>query len=359
MKTFRGKRLIDREKEIKFIKTWFEEIPDEILWIYGPKSSGKTTIIEYIVEHELFEDFWTLKPKGDFWVRYINLRGKLITSYNSFLESFLKSKEQIEDTTEKLSSRISIGIFTIKGEKLRKIKEKNIDLFDAILSEIQDIAKKKTPIIIIDEIQTLEDIYINSNRDLLKEFLNFCVRLTKELHLSHVTILSSNTIFIDRIYNDARLKKTSKFYKIDYLDKDTTKNWLKEEGFNEEDIELIWEYLGGDIAYIQKMIREKDEFPSLKDYLKYQQQLAYSEIVDLLTDEKNFEKRRLFKEIAKEIILNGSFKIREDLSTEKKHIINHYVDKEILFLDPLTREVKGNNRLYEKGMELLVYGNKL
>lgn len=48
------------------------------------------------------------------------------------------------------------------------------------------------------------------------------------------------------------LKKTSKFYKIDYLDKDTTKNWLKEEGFNEEDIELIWEYLGGDIAYIQK-----------------------------------------------------------------------------------------------------------
>lgn len=88
MKTFRGKRLIDREKEIKFIKTWFEEIPDEILWIYGPKSSGKTTIIEYIVEHELFEDFWTLKPKGDFWVRYINLRGKLITSYNSFLESF-------------------------------------------------------------------------------------------------------------------------------------------------------------------------------------------------------------------------------------------------------------------------------
>ncbi len=75
------------------------------------------------------------------------------------------------------------------------------------MSEIQDIAKKKTPIIIIDEIQTLEDIYINSNRDLLKEFLNFCVRLTKELHLSHVTILSSNTIFIDRIYNDARLKK--------------------------------------------------------------------------------------------------------------------------------------------------------
>lgn len=67
----------------------------------------------------------------------------------------------------------------------------------------------------------------------------------------------------------------------------------------------------------------------------------------------------MFKEIAKEIILNGSFKIREDLSTEKKHIINHYVDKEILFLDPLTREVKGNNRLYEKGMELLVYGNKL
>ncbi len=60
---FRGEKLIDREKEINFLVNWFNGLPKEILWIYGHKSSGKTTIIEYVVEKELFEDFDQLKPK--------------------------------------------------------------------------------------------------------------------------------------------------------------------------------------------------------------------------------------------------------------------------------------------------------
>ena len=79
---------------------------------------------------------------------------------------------------------------------------------------------------IIDEIQKLEDVYINDKRELLKEFLNFCVSLTKEKHLSHVLILSSNTIFIERIYNDAKLKETSRFKKIDHLSKEKVQEWL-------------------------------------------------------------------------------------------------------------------------------------
>ena len=68
---FRGERLIDREREIKFFLNWFEKLPKEILWIYGPKSSGKTTIIEYVVEKELFENFEKLKPKENYWVKYL------------------------------------------------------------------------------------------------------------------------------------------------------------------------------------------------------------------------------------------------------------------------------------------------
>ena len=70
---FRQKRLIDREYEIKFLLDWFGKVPDEVLWIYGPKSSGKTTLIEYVVENELFEDFWKLKS-SKYWVKYINFR---------------------------------------------------------------------------------------------------------------------------------------------------------------------------------------------------------------------------------------------------------------------------------------------
>ena len=87
---------------------------------------------------------------------------------------------------------------------------------------------------IIDEIQKLEDLYINNKRELLKEFLNFCVSLTKEKYLSHVLILSSNTIFIERIYNDAKLKETSRFKKIDHLSKEKVQEWLCiEEGWSD------------------------------------------------------------------------------------------------------------------------------
>jgi len=56
-RTFRDYPFIDREKEIKFLKEFFEDKPSRILFLYGPKSTGKTTLIEYVIENELFEDF--------------------------------------------------------------------------------------------------------------------------------------------------------------------------------------------------------------------------------------------------------------------------------------------------------------
>ncbi|GAB6887424.1 ATP-binding protein [Desulfothermus okinawensis JCM 13304] len=355
MKMFRGKRLIDREKEIRFIKEWFEDIPDEILWIYGPKSSGKTTIIEYIVENELFEDFWSLKPRGNYWVKYINLRRYLISSYKTFLEAFLQPKKEIKGQKEKINARMSIGVFSINSEILKEVKQREKDLFNVLTEHIQEMASNKRPILIIDEIQTLQDIYINSERELLKEFLNFCVALTKELHLAHVVILSSNTVFIDRIYNDAKLKVTSRFYKVDHLDKDTTVSWLMEDGFKDKDIELIWEYLGGCIPLIQRMIREKREFQNLKEYLEYQKRLAFSEIIDFI-QRGDFREQEIeiFEKIAERILKEGVYYLDKKENRDEIKVIDRWAEKEILFFDPLTREVKGNNRLYEKGMDELL-----
>ncbi|WP_022670081.1 ATP-binding protein [Hippea alviniae] len=352
-RTFRNKKLIDRDKEINFFLDWFNQLPELILWVYGPKSSGKTTLIEYVVEKELFEDFENLKPKGNWWVKYINLRGYLVSNYNSFLEAILTPQKEGKKE-EKLSASFNIGVFNIKAELLNEVKNKEKDLFKVLMEEIQNRTKKnRQPIIIIDEIQTLEDIYINGDRELLKEFLNFCVRLTKETHLSHVVILSSNTVFIDRIYNDAKLKKTSKFFKVDHLDKSIVVEWLSSEGYTEEEINLIYDYLGGCIPDIQRMMFEKKEFKTLKEYLEHRAFLAYTEMVDLLTNEEDFNKRKIFKEIAKEIVKNGRFIAKEELPTQVKKIINFYAEKEILFYDPLTLEVKGNSRIYEKGMEKL------
>ncbi len=350
---FRGEQLIDREENIKFLIDWFEKIPKEILWIYGPKSSGKTTLIEYVVENELFEDFWKLKPKKNYWVKYINLRRYLISSYDSFIEAFLTVKKNTRKKKESINARINTGIFELNAGILKEIKEREKDLFNALIDEIESESKRKKCVIIIDEIQTLEEIYINGDRELLKEFLNFCVSLTKELHLSHVVILSSNTVFIDRIYNDAKLKKTSNFYKIMHLDKSTTEEWLKEEGFSFDEIEMIWEYFGGCISDIQKLMRhwKREEVP-LKEYLNHQAWLAYTEIDEFLAI-FNDEQESFFKEVGKEILKRSYFSIA-NLKEYKRRLLKNWAEKEILFYDPLELKVTGNSRIYEKGMEMLL-----
>jgi len=41
--THRGAPFVDREEEIEFFVDWFNEVSQRIFWVYGPKSSGKTT----------------------------------------------------------------------------------------------------------------------------------------------------------------------------------------------------------------------------------------------------------------------------------------------------------------------------
>ena len=89
---FRGREFINRVKEINFLKSYFEGLPDRILWIYGPKSTGKTTLIEYVIENELFDDFSLFKSKK-YNVKYINFRRKAVTNYESFINSFVKPKD--------------------------------------------------------------------------------------------------------------------------------------------------------------------------------------------------------------------------------------------------------------------------
>jgi hypothetical protein len=262
---------------------------------------------------------------------------------------FLESLITPDDVEIDVTSSINLGIFKVDIKRYQAMKEKKLNFFDELLEEFQK--SKKRNILVIDEIQKLEDIYIDKEKELLKEFLNFCISLTKEAHLSHVVILSSNTIFLERIYNDAKMKVTSEFYKIDHLDKETTIEWLKEENFSDEEISLIWEYLGGCIPLIQKMMRNKNRFNSLEEYLQDQQLGAWSEIIDYLQtdfDEDDFD---IFDKIAKDILTNGKYILKDRNIKKEKKLIEKWCEKEILFFEPRTREVKGNNRLYEKGLE--------
>ena len=81
-------------------------------------------------------------------------------------------------------------------------------------------------IIIIDELQALDFIYFNSQRELIKEMINFFVAMTKESHLCHVLLSSSDGYFIEKLYNDSKLRKTSKLFEVDYLPESDIVYWL-------------------------------------------------------------------------------------------------------------------------------------
>ena len=349
---FRGKEFVNREKEIDFFKNWINNIPNEILWLYGPKSSGKTTLIEYVIEKELTSN---LKIFDKYWIKYINFRRTMVGSYDSFINSFFEEAEGEDDFSGEIKAGFNIGIIKLEAKTLEKIKNKKKNLFNELIENLKKINKIK--LIVIDEIQTLEDIYYNGEKELLKEFLNFCVALTKETHLSHVIILSSNTIFIERIYNDAKLKVTSRFKKIDHLYKDTTFNYLEHKMKELNlvlDKGLIWEYLGGCIPLIQRMFMEIGNSNLLRKYLENEVKLAKSEIIEIMKRFLDEKKREIFKEVAKEIIKNGYYESREDEKKEYLEVIDFMTEKEIFFYDPLEQKVTGNNRLYEKAFEELI-----
>ena len=351
IETYRGAPFVDREEEIEFFVDWFNRVPQRVLWVYGPKSSGKTTVIEYVVEKKLLreKEWW---EKSKYWVKYINLRRKLISSYKTFLHSFIMPEDVYKESIE-TDKKFSLKFFSIERKVLKEIEAREHDLFEVLLEKIErEKEAGKIPIIIVDEIQKLRDIYINGERELLKEFLNFCVSLTKEKHLSHVVILTSNTVFIERIYNDAKLKLTSEFKKIDHLSKEKVDKWLSLEGLNRKEIELVWEYLGGAIPLVLKMLDWYRRGTDLEEYLKREAWLAYTEIVDYLTDFEE-EKRRYFKKIAQEIVSKGYYSL-EGITSEEKKFLQAWAEKEILFYDPMELRVTGNSRVYEKGMEILL-----
>ncbi|ETR67108.1 MAG: hypothetical protein OMM_11944 [Candidatus Magnetoglobus multicellularis str. Araruama] len=111
----------------------------------------------------------------------------------------------------------------------------------------------------------MDDIYMNGQRELLKELFNFFVAITKESHLCHVIIASSDGYFINRIYEDSKLKKTSAFFEVDYLNEKDTKYWLshlKEESsitaytLTDKQVNTIWNYFSGSAWEISHILGE-------------------------------------------------------------------------------------------------------
>jgi len=259
------------------------------------------------------------------------------------------------------------------------LDEKTIDPFKLMKGELEKINKKGIkPIIIIDELQALENIYMEKQRELLKEMFNFFVSITKESHLAHVIIASSDGYFIERIYNDSKLKKTSKFMNVDYLNKEDIKYWLnnlekesniKDYSLSEKQKKSIWENFGGSVweisAFLGDILAKAAKGKvSDKDF----EEIINKKLIEtrsLFVDYAMFSKKRknLFLEINKiinnlkkskfesknlENFLEKEFYTEEELKGELKELIK----QNFISYDPTTAEYKIQGSSMEIGLKM-------
>ncbi|WP_052507085.1 ATP-binding protein [Desulfonatronovibrio magnus] len=83
---------INRQAELGYLSSWIEERPEHILFLYGPKSSGKTTLLYQFIKRNL--------PRTEYDIKHFNLRELLLINYESFLRAFfeLKDSQQVKET---------------------------------------------------------------------------------------------------------------------------------------------------------------------------------------------------------------------------------------------------------------------
>jgi AAA+ ATPase superfamily predicted ATPase len=349
---------INREKELTFLEEYINIRPESILFLHGPKSSGKTTLLYKFLEK--------IEKEQKLDVKFINLR-KIPTEFtdNYNYKDFLDMLFDVEEKKEKkgkISGGINAGFFKIDTEIEKKMQRGRVNPFKVMEKEFTGLVEKGIkPVLIIDELQALDKVYMNNGRDkrLIIELFNFFVAVTKESHLAHIIIASSDGYFINIVYTDSRLKKTSEFYKIDYLDKKDTMEWLlnlekyskiKEYTLTAENAEKIWNTVGGSMWEIQYLLGRFFLNP-IDDELNLYKKKMRSMIVDYVVRPGQEDIERLLNHFVQNDALSKEMVKPED----EKHL-RDMVRNNILYFDPTEATYYPQGTSYHWGIRLYFEG---
>ncbi|ADC70050.1 ATPase [Methanocaldococcus sp. FS406-22] len=321
-------KFYNREKELNYLKTYCQLEPNSILFVYGPKSSGKSTVMRRVIKD---------LENSDIVFFYYNLRKYATYSKEEFLRVFFEKSDK-----KYLLNKLELNLGVCKFGIEKNFDFNNLSLND-VFAEINEsinavVEDGKKPVLIIDELQKLKNIYFNGGKSLLNELFNLFVSLTKMEHLCHVICITSDTLFIEEIYQNSTLENTSEYYLIDWLRKGTIREILKEEGFNEEEINYALNYLS--LPYeISQLINNKKLGLSVEETIKQWINIERDKILYLISTQKEFEMKRLvntLKLFKDKIKIDISEIIKNNLMNEVKFLIKN----EILFYDVINGIVK-------------------
>jgi hypothetical protein len=339
---------INRLQEMKVLEDYLNEEPESMLFLHGPKSSGKTTLLYKFLEK--------IKKKQDLDVKFLNLREKLIANYKDFIRVFFGiDYSKSKDIKEKREYSL-FNFFKLSVEALKGVESGELDPFEVMKTELIKFKDKRIkPIIIIDELQALSKIYIDNDkeRELVIALFNFFVAMTKESHLAHIIIASSDGYFLNTVYNDSRLKKTSRFYKVDYLGKDDVMEWLlnlqkysqiKAYTLTKEDVEKIWNTVGGSMWEIQDILSELFQKP-LDEVLQLYKKKIRSLIV-------NYTAKPAKEEIVKLLrrFVDSDELPQEETNPDNEELLRDMVRQNIIYYDPTEAKYYPQGTSYQNGI---------
>ncbi len=336
----------NREKEIQDLLNMIRQEPNLITFIYGPINSGKTSLMLEVIK----------RLPREYVAFYIDLRGYAVTRREEFLKVLFETYD--EETFRKKVYNILRGVENFHKaipilkhiwKEFFKIEEVS-DAFKHVENFLQELYNKGLkPIIIFDELQVIKDIRINNF--LIYRLFNFFVRLSKVLHICHVFAITSDSTFIERIYNEAMLQGRSRYYLVDDFDKETVEKILKEKGFSDEEIDIVWRYFGGKPIYLVEAIQAKRVGKDVKELCEEFYRLRRRQVLDLLYKLEE-ENKNLFDRVTK--FLKG-FETRDKIKYKRiSKELSWLINNNILFLDPANEIIKPQSHL-----ELLAIRNIL
>ncbi len=340
---------INREIELRALKTYIDKEPAEILFLHGPKSSGKTTL--------LYKFFDQIQKEQKLDVKFLDLRKTFTNVYEDFLKTFFHVETRGEKK-ESLASNLNIGFFKIDAAVERKILEKRADPFKVMEAEFLDLTREGIkPVLIIDELQALEKIYLDNDkeRQLITALFNFFVAMTKQAHLAHIIIASSDGYFLNTVYIDSRLKKSSTFYKVDYLAREDVMEWLlnlekyskiKDYSLTEADAKKIWDTVGGSMWEIQDILSQLFEHPIDKVLAGYKQKML--NMIAFYAAQKERERR----EKILERFVHDEYLWVSDTVEEDQPLLKDMVSHNILYFDPVRAVYYPQGESYYWGIRL-------
>ncbi|AMM53238.1 ATP-binding protein [Pyrococcus kukulkanii] len=310
----------NRESEIEKITEIIENEPNMINFVYGPINSGKTALMLEVAN----------KLSSNFPVFYVNLRWHSIRGYSDLVEVFMdirRSKMDIIQEIIKLTP-ILTGI-PVPEDVIKELKGAD-DLFKYLLRLFKDLkSQERTPVLIVDELQKIGDLKINGPA--LYELFNLFIALTKETHLSHVFVVTSDSLFVERVYGETMLQGRADYIFIDDFDRDTAMRFMRELGFTEEERELLYSYFGGKPGYL---IQAKSHRNELQKWCEGILRLRITEVLRLIKKDK----RTL--DVLKEFKENEEIEVLE-IDEPTRTLIR----ANILFYDPLTGILRPQGRL--------------